>query len=347
MVSIRQFFGLSGKSPHINATGRFDAKSLTEVWPSENLLQQKNNREAALALNNLDRGLENERLKSIITARYEWEGEATKELIQGYIESVIYSCGFAIGWEWKGLPMFSAATIVEWDRNYQPEKFSVICNKSFSGMIIGRDDAVIIKESNSMNVINEAQFPASEPYALRRAAVIADSGRAGEVYINGLKKPYIMATDDEDSLTNQSLINQLLNNFPFIMATFRKRLAGQETTPIFHNSPHNGADLQAILNAKLALRSEALQLMGLAGGGSKEKNQYVSGDERDSDSQIGSILEGAAFSNRQKACDEMKEKFGWDISVKRTELQGQKEEEAIEEEKEGEEKNADTSAVSD
>lgn len=299
------FFG--GKSTPIVGTNNFDALNLANNIKVSGYFN-KNNRENSKYLNFIDQDLELWSIKQIYSGRFSWSGKSIEHIPQGFIEANIFNNGYVIAYHDSKLGLvILPASPVEFGYMNTPVSFRLI-GTGYSKEV-RLPDCVVIKD-------NDMWWPPIH-LALRKSSIIADSGRAIEVYINGMKNPTIINTTDKQKLTKQTLMQAKLDNDPFILVTGRKKEKGDEEEIEqlqFFNTPHNGQDLESLITAKANLKNELLALLGVSIN-TIHKSQYTNENEQEKQATYIQLLMNQAERNRQDAVERLRKK-GFDINVK-------------------------------
>lgn len=288
-------------------TTAFNAQYLTSRYMGQSA-RVKNNRQFSAYLNGLDAMIEFDYVCQVFCARFLWEGDEIDWMPEGYIERQLFFSPMVVGFKH---PKYGFCVLPAYPNtlNFIGEPAEVIAQAYTESYTLQPDEYVLMKDTNT--------YSCPSTVVERKTALVADAGRTIETYMNGLKKPMVMVTDDKNKITNQEIAKQIMNNFPYILAS-NKGQAGEtlrENAPIFHNSTHNGGDLLALIQARKALLGDVLGKIAIDSN-QTVKGQYQSEQELDSASFFTDVLSvGQAVRNREKFVKEVSEKFGITLRV--------------------------------
>lgn len=266
---------------------------------------RKADREMAQYLNALDQDLEVSVVSQIFSSRFTWSGDAIAHIYTGYIEQSIFNAGFVVAHLDPEIGLvILPASVTSYSYMNTPNRF-VLTGRGYSKNV-GLDECVVIKDNDGWFVPREL--------AERKASIIADLGRAIEVYTGGMKKPVILTGTDKDALTNEIIAEQLLTNSPYIIARTKGMRMNDTDEVKVHNTSHNASDLMGLVHAKQNLSNELLSKIGVSAS-TVHKSQYTSESELDKQDIYIDLLCNQAERNRLEAIQKMKEMWGIDVML--------------------------------
>lgn len=283
-------------------TNGFNAKNLTYGFGIQN---RRHNREEAGRLNATDADIEYAVAQQVFTSRFTWEGESIRHCPQGYIENLLFMYGFCVAYmdARRGLVILPA-NISGYSYMNTPNRF----------IAIGRDISKDLSLEDCVVIQDNALWRPPSVLATRKSGLVADAGRAIEVYMDGMKQPTTIVTTDKKAQTAENIARAKVGNEPYLI--IESKSAGEEEKPCvtFHNNAHNGSDLQALIAAKQNLSNEMLSKMGVSAS-SVHKSQYVSTEEMDRQDVHIELLHKQALDFRLEAIDRINSRFNADLSL--------------------------------
>lgn len=142
---------------------------------------------------------------------------------------------------------------------------------------------------------------------------LTESERTMDVNVKSVKTPFIIACDDKDVLTFKRIFQQIDGNTPAIYAD--KGLNLDALNVLKTDGKFLGNEL---MDYKKSVENELLTFLGL-NNLAVDKKERVNVDEANSNNEITESFADLQLKARQKACDEINEMYGLNISVKRKE----------------------------
>ena len=168
---------------------------------------------------------------------------------------------------------------------------------------INADDCVIIRN-------NVLALP-TEPFVMHYVNKITEAERTMDVNVKACKTPVVFACDDKDVLTFKRIFQQVDGNVP---AIFADRGLNLESITAFQTGvKFMGNEL---MDYKRAVESDLLTFIGQNNTPVDKKERLIT-DEAEANDQLIESFADLQLQARQKACEEINEKFGLNISVKR------------------------------
>lgn len=171
------------------------------------------------------------------------------------------------------------------------------------------DDGVIIKN----NPLAVADIPTLEVFAKR----IDDVEMTQDVNLFQQCMPKLILADEDSKLTAKNIIDKI-RKFKFVIFG-KKSLVNNITTSdvLDTSSPYIIDKLQ---QQKFDLKNELLTYLGINNNNNIKKERMIV-DEVNANNEYTSINLDLMFDLRKRACDEINEKFGFNISVKKREVE--------------------------
>ena len=190
-----------------------------------------------------------------------------------------------------------------------PTQYNVYGENGKYNEYISFDDGVIIRN----NPLGTSDFPTLEIFAKR----IDDVERTQDVNLFQQCIPKLVLSDEDSKLTMKNLIDQVKK---YKFAIFgKKSLVNNITTSdvLDTSSPYI---LDKLQQQKTDLKNELLTYLGINNNNNVKKERMVV-DEVNANNEYTSINLDLMFDLREKACKEINEKFGLNISVKKREVE--------------------------
>jgi len=286
------------------ATNGRDAQALTTQYGWSSGLKKKLQ---PLAQNAQDAALYMNRACELYCARFRWEGDILDQLLipPSYIETLLLNFGYCLLAKYDGQILILPANATKFNNMGIPTHYSLMSYKQVVLTEIKADDCVIIRA-------NPICLPAFGMLN-RLSGMVADLNRTFEVYANGMKKPLMIATNQDSALTNQIISEKILDNNYFIMFENKNKVGLEPAPPLFHNTGHNSQDLLGIAMAKDEIFAEMNKQIGIRAN-PKNTKAYTSETEVDNHNSEVELTIGAAFNCREKAAEQMSDFLGSKIT---------------------------------
>lgn len=170
---------------------------------------------------------------------------------------------------------------------------------------VNADDCVIIEN-------NKLRF-ATEPFVMFYVNKMTEAERSMDVNIKACKMPVIFACDDKDLLSFKRIFQQVDGNIPAIFAD--RGLNLDSITSFQTGVKFMGKDMQEYANS---VENKLLTFLGLNNTPVEKKERLIT-DEANANNQLIDSFAELQLEARQRACEEINQKFGLSISVKRRE----------------------------
>lgn len=247
--------------------------------------------------------------KNLAVSRFEWEG-LPEGIEPKYIEQFLFSHGKCIFFKDPkmsfmcleasscgklniyGEPVKWRATGVGYSKEYDTDNCVIIDNNILR---IPTDNIIMFY----VNKLTEAE-------------------RTMDVNVKACKTPIIFACDDNDVLSFKRIFQQVDGNVPAIFADKGLNLSSIEAFKT--EAKFLGNEL---MDYKKQVENELLTVLGI-NNVAVDKKERVSVPETESNNQLIDSFAQLMLEARQKACEEINEKFGLSVSVKLKETEVQK-----------------------
>jgi len=165
------------------------------------------------------------------------------------------------------------------------------------------EDCVIIKN-------NLLALP-TEPFVMHYVNKITEAERTMDVNIKACKTPVVFACDDKDVLSFKNLFNQVDGNVPAVFAD--RGLNLDSITAFQTGAKFLGNDL---MDYKRAVESDLLTFIGQDNTPVDKKERLIT-DEAEANNQLIASFADLQLCARRKACEEIKARFGVNVTVER------------------------------
>lgn len=255
-------------------------------------------------------------LLNIAVSRFEWTG-LPESCDAGMLERVLFTDGTAIFCRddvigWLTLPYVTNGGHMDvygrWEKRRAYSRYnnySLDCNA---------EDSVIIFN----NILRTPASPMCEMYARR----LYEIDRTIDVNIKAQKTPVLLQGSEKQRLTLLNLYEQYDGNQPFIFGD-KNMDFGESVKVVSTGAPYIAGELYEL---KAKIWNEALTYLGVPNIGYTKKERMITDEVQ--------RAQGGAFANRysylesrEKACRELKEKFGLDVKVTYREFSDEEDEE--------------------
>ena len=190
-----------------------------------------------------------------------------------------------------------------------PTQYNVYGENGKYNEYISADDGVIIRN----NPLGKSDFPTLEVFAKR----IDDVEMTQDVNLFQQCIPKLVLGDEDSKITMKNLINQIKNN-KFAIFGKKSLVNNISSSDVLDTSaPYI---LDKLQQQKTDLKNELLTYLGINNNNNVKKERMVV-DEVNANNEYTSINLDLMFDLREKACKEINEKFGLNISVKKREVE--------------------------
>lgn len=189
-----------------------------------------------------------------------------------------------------------------------PTEYNVYAENGKYDKKISIDDGVIIRN----NPLGTSDFPTLEVFAKR----IDDVEMTQDVNLFQQCIPKLVLGDEDSKLTMKNLIEQI-KNYKFAIFGKKSLVNNISTSDVLDtSSPYI---LDKLQQQKTDLKNELLTYLGINNNNNVKKERMIV-DEVNANNEYTSINLDLMYDLRKKACKEINEKFGLNISVKKREV---------------------------
>jgi len=242
-----------------------------------------------------------DKYKLLAVTRFEWEG-LPEGIEPRHIEKLLFSHGKAIFFKATGMSFMclEASSTGKLNINGDPVSWratGVGYSKEYSA-----DDCVIIDN-------NMLRIP-TDDIVMFYVNKITEAERTMDVNVKAIKTPIIFACDDKDVLTFKRIFQQVDGNVPAIFADRGLNISSIEAFKT--DAKFMGNDL---MDYKKQVENELITILGI-NNVAVDKKERVSVPETESNNQLINNFADLMLEARQKACEEINELYGLNVSVK-------------------------------
>lgn len=235
---------------------------------------------------------------------FEWEG--LPDGIEGrYIENYLFDDGKAIFFRDPQMSYMCLKTSEGFGFNVYNEPLNWNAHGHNYNRSYSADDCVIIN-NNSLRL-------ATDKFIMFYVNKLAEAERTMDVNVKAVKTPYIIACDDKDVLTFKRIFQMVDGNTPAIYADKGLNLDALQVLK-------TGAEFLCndIQDYKKSVENELLTFLGI-NNLAVDKKERINVDEANSNNEITKSFGDLQLEAREKACEEINQKFKLNISVRRKE----------------------------
>lgn len=243
-----------------------------------------------------------DKFKMIAVNAFEWEG-LPDGLTERHIERVLFRHGKAAFFKAPSMGYMCLEAQDDGRQNVYGDPLGYNLFGVGYTHRVKADDCVIIEN-------NKLRLP-THPFILFYVNKLTEAERTMDVNIKACKTPVIFACDDKDVMTFKRIFQQVDGNVP---AIFADRGLNLDSIDSFQTGvKFMGKELQDYANA---VENKLLTFLGMNNTPVDKKERLIT-DEANANNQLIESFAELQLEARQRACKEIKEKFGVEISVKR------------------------------
>lgn len=245
-----------------------------------------------------------DRFRLICTNEYQWEN-LPDGIESRHIEQLLFNKGFACFFRDPRMSYMCLECDTGGTVNVYGDPLSYRAHGFNYHRNIKADDCVIIR--------NNLLAKPTKPFVLHYVNKITEAERTMDVNIKACKTPIIFACDDKDVLTFKRIFQQVDGNTP---AIFADRGLNLDSITAFQT----GVEFMGneLMDYKRAVESDLLTFIGQNNTPVDKKERLIT-DEAEANNQLIASFADLQMQAREKACKEINEKFGLNISVHRCE----------------------------
>lgn len=250
-----------------------------------------------------------DRLKALALSRFEWVG-LPETCNQRFLERVLFSDGIACFCKHPtnggilSIRTTPSAELNVYEESTHYRAYSVGFEHEYP-----LDDIVIVR-NNYMCKSTESSL---ELFALR----LANVERTIDINMNAQKTPVIIRCDEKERVTFKNLFNQYDGNAPIIFGT--KSLDTEKFKVFKTDAPFL---IDKLNEQKRNLWNEALAFLGINSNPSADKRERLITDEVNANNEQTETMLMSNLATRLQACEELRNKFGIDATVRLREIEG-------------------------
>lgn len=164
-------------------------------------------------------------------------------------------------------------------------------------------DKIVIIENNLLRL-------ATDDFVMFYVNKLAEIERTMDVNIKACKTPIVFACDDKDVLTFKNIFQKVDGNVP---ALFADRNLNMDSIQVFDTkAKFMGIELRDLAHS---IEGDLLTFLG-QNNVSVEKKERLITDEANANNQLIDSFFDLQLTARERACEQIKEKFGVDVTVK-------------------------------
>lgn len=249
-----------------------------------------------------------ERLKALALSRFEWVG-LPETCNQRFLEKVLFSDGMACFCKHHenggllSLRVTPSAELNVYEESVNYRAYSVGYDHDYPL------DEIVVVRNNYMSKSTESSL---ELFALR----LANIERTIDVNLNAQKTPVIIRCDEKERVTFKNLFNQYDGNAPIIFGT--KSLDTEKFKVFKTDAPYL---VDKLNEQKRQMWNEALAFLGINSNPAADKRERLITDEVNSNNEQTETMLLSNLATRLQACEELKQKFGIDATVRVREIE--------------------------
>lgn len=245
------------------------------------------------------------KFRLLALSMFEWVN-LPKSCDARFLEKCLYSFGKAIfiydkNFGFMNLKCTTNGTLNDYELPVSYQAFSIRYNKSYQA-----DDCVIIRN----NLLELCSDDIVSVYAKR----ICDIQNTCDVNLVSQKFPFIITCNEKQRLTMQILFEKFKGNTPFIFGD-KDTLDMTGVNVITTNTQFN---LDKLHDYKKDMENEFMTFMGFNNANTDKKERLIT-DEVNANNESVEMFAESMLLTRKKACEEINEKYGLNIDVKRRE----------------------------
>lgn len=253
-------------------------------------------------LNDLTYRTQYDKFKLVCMNEYEWDG-LPEGIEPRHIEKLLFHHGFGCFFRDPMMDFMCLECDPIQQVNVYGDPLAYRVHGYNYQRVMETDDMVIIKN-------NLLALP-TEPFVMHYVNKITEAERTMDVNIKACKTPVVFACDDKDVLTFKRIFQQVDGNVPAIFAD--RGLNLDSIQAFLTGVKFMGIEL---MDYKRAVESDLLTFIGQNNTPVDKKERLIT-DEAQSNNQLIESFADLQLVAREKACEEINEKFGLNVSVRR------------------------------
>lgn len=252
-------------------------------------------------LNNLTFRVTYDKYKLISMNAFVWEG-LPSGILERHIERELFEHGFTSFFKHPEMEYLSLQCNPTGERNVYGDPLRYRANGFGFHYDFDVDDGVII-ENNKLRL-------STKDFLLFYVNKITEAERTMDVNVKANKTPVIVLCDDKDVLSFKRLFQQVDGNVPAIFAD--KSLKAENIQALDMRAKFLGNEL---MDYKKSVENELLTFLGINNTPVEKRERLITDEAQSNDELIESFFE-IQLEARQRACKEINEKYGLNVSVR-------------------------------
>lgn len=252
-------------------------------------------------LNNLTFRVLYDKFRLIAMNAFEWEG-LPEGIEERHIEKTLFEKGFACFFRDPDMDYMCLPARQNGQVNVHGDPLGYVAYGFNYQHEYNADDCVIIEN-------NKLRLP-TDDFVMFYVNKLAEIERTMDVNVKACKTPIIFACDDKDVLSVKNVFKQVDGNVP---AIFADRNLNLESVAVFDTkAKFMGIELRDLEHS---IEGDLLTFLG-QNNVSVEKKERLITDEANANNQLIESFFDLQLEARQRACDQIKERFGVTVTVK-------------------------------
>ena len=253
-------------------------------------------------LNDLTFRIVFDKFRLISINEFEWGG-LPAEILERYIEIPLFDRGFTSFFKHPEMRYCSFPCDSTGEINPYGDPLRYRARGHNFEHDFDADDGVII-ENNKLRL-------ATRDFVLFYVNKITEAERTMDVNVKANKTPVIVLCDDKDVLSFKQIFQKVDGNAPAVFADRSLSLDNMQALDL--KTKFLGKDL---MDYKKSVENELLTFLGINNTPHEKKERLIT-DEANSNNQLIESFFDLGLEARQRACDQINEKYGLSVTVKR------------------------------
>lgn len=245
--------------------------------------------------------------EKLLTSMFKWNNLPCG-ISARFIEDKLFHNGFLIFFESKKLKfhMVTMATPIGYNAYNEPIGYRAYATNGFDEYVSAEEcvriDNNIFMEGNVGNV----RF-----FAKR----LSNIEKTADINLEQMKVPFIVACGEGQKTSVEQVFKQKTDGVPYIFVN--EDFANMNNVSVLTTGVTNHT--KELQDLKLSIENQALTFFGINNVDIVKRERLVSGEADGNNEQI-NINKASMFNARLKACEEINDKFGFDISVELSDI---------------------------
>lgn len=245
--------------------------------------------------------------KNITLSTLQWKGleKINKDLDSTILNEMLFEKGIAICFDYNNLGKFILEATGQAQVNVfgKPQKYNVMSKNGLINTVVDINDAVLIKNNNLGK-------PTSEMLRFY-CTKLAEIELTKQLNLNAHKIPLAWEIDPDVELTAKNQVKKILRCAPVI---FKNKIASETMQKVDAKTPNQAYILDKLEDEYNNYVAKILTLIGLDNY-IEDKAERVQSAEVNANQEYIIMSFKTRLDNARKACEQIKEKFGIEITV--------------------------------